>query len=427
MTKIKKIIHKYSIAIILITGFLLRIKQFYHFKSVDEGDIINWTWNLFSNPFPIQGYPMLFMYINYILATIYKFIMVFIGAFENSSEFLLTKSGPQFTIAAGRIFTAIIGSLLIYLVYKIGSKFYNKKVGIAAALFVAFNKLMILHSHIFKSDMLVALLMTVVLYFAIDYLNNPKPKTIFFAAFFFGMSFAAKYNSLPIIFLLGIVVVLSYKNQKNKLLKTFFYIPFGASLGFLISSPHWIVHPISNLKLFMNYYFLNKDTIHNYRWKRDYSEMLSMSIEDFIINFSLILIIIFIIGVILTLISRNKTSIVITFYVFLYVLFICSYGFYGDRIGIPAYSAIALIIAKTLFYDLEKFTFFDKKKLKLLTPLLMILVFIYGIINIMTNVKNFNLLKTSSKEDFLKIFRFGHKSFNKKFFFFKSASYSQIS
>ncbi len=416
MTKINRLIHsrlmhRLSIIIILLIGFLLRVKQFFVFKSVDETAILTWTWELFKNPFPTHGYPMMFMYINYVFAHIYKFFLVFFGAINNGAAFIFTPDGYRFTMVAGRIFTAILGTLLIYLVYKIGKDFYNTKVGIAAAVFVAFNKLLVLHSHIFKSDMLVALLMTATLYIALKYVKTPSPKTLFFASFFYGMSFAAKYNALPVVLLLVFVVILSKNNNKIKyLLRQFIIIPLGAISGFILSSPNWIVYPVINLKVFLDAYILKTSTLNKDWGKRAPTEIFEKFLGDFVKNYGLALLILFVIGLLLIIKFKKKTSITITFYIFIYVTFICFAGFYGDRMAIPSYSAIAIIAAKTLFYDIGKLRLFDKRKSLLFSLLLLSWGFIvfYSIININENIKNFNLLKTSSKYKFVTPYRLNH-------------------
>ncbi len=416
MTRLKIRKEMLVIGIILFIAFLLRVKQSVPFNSVDELTIGRWIIDLHSEPFPVHIYPMFFLYFHFLLSLLYKTVLVFTGFINNGSEFLTNSFGLNFLMEAGRIWAAVFGTAIVYTVYKLGTKFYNRNVGIFAAIILAVNKLMVLHSHIFKSDILLALILTIYLFLCLQILQNPSLKTVALTSFIFGISVATKYNALPLIItLIASLFFIRSRFNKNNWFKYFGIIPIASLGGFFLSSPNWIIHPISNIKKFVPWYVGGSQ---NSQWgyKGQYY-IIKGFFRDFTANFWLILIILFFIGIIFALIRKNKNDIVILIFILSYISIISFSGFYGDRMGLPVYSSIALIIAKTIFFDLKKFFYEHSygEKISSGTTGRRIAVFfvwgiiiMYGVFNIGFNLKSYNLLHTRSKDSRVTQYRTKH-------------------
>ena len=414
-----KISDKLLLFFILLVTFVLSLKQMYPFESLDEAIIMNWIKDLDRNPFPVLRYPSLFVYFHYVLTWIYKAVLSFLGIINNTSDFLISDFGFRFTIEAGRVVSALFGTLTVFFAYKIGETFYNKHTGFAAAVLMGANNLLVLYSHVFKPDILVTLLVTVTLYFVLKYFHQPEPKYIFLASLFYGLAVAAKFNAFPIIAAI-ILTVLFARKRDNRIpvIKTFLLLSAGAAAGFFAGAPNWLIHPLGNLKqLFTEFSPGSGQGYETYDLKTPLETYQAMS-SDFITYFGLIFFVFLIAAVLTGLFIDNKKDILISSFIVVYVIFFGFFGFYAGRFGLPLYPAAALLIGKFLFLDLKKL-FLHLRQYKRLwqyvVPVLCIPIAIYVLHNTIINVKSFNLLKTQSEWDRTLEYRKQHNIEDKHF------------
>jgi len=379
---------------ILFIAFLLRIQQWYVFLGHDEIPIMKWIWEFQNNPFPVHPYPPFFLYINYILAIIYKTILGFIGVIQFDSSFFSTDFGFIFTLKAGRILTAVFGVALVYFVYRIGRRFFNREVAIVSAFILAVSRPMVIDSHNFKSDILVSLLLTIVLYFSLRYMQTGEPKQILKAAFFLGLSIATKYNAAFMALIVIIPFFFAKKGIKVRAMKQgFIYVLLGGLGGFILGAPNWVVHPIENLK---QAFGLLKGIAEEAIWYDPMPSSYILYSKNIWESFGFILVILFIAGLVFSFVKKEKISLLISLYVLFYFVFIGKTNYLNHRAILPIFSGIVLIIGKFLFYDVKSWLKKSPKIKSVFFPLAWMVIAVIISQQFLVNIRSFNLLKTLS-------------------------------
>ncbi|MCK4836949.1 MAG: glycosyltransferase family 39 protein [Candidatus Aminicenantes bacterium] len=398
----------FLLILILISAFLLYIKEFLPFESVDETMIAGFVWGLHDSPFPVNLYPPFFLYIHFLLSLLYKSILIFLGVIHGSSKFMSTI-GLSFTVEAGRVLNALLATALVYLVYRMGRKFYNKSVAFFAALLMAFNHLIILHAHIFKSDILVSLLITLSLYLLFKYLNSLNMKFIYFSAYLFGLSVAAKYNVYIFAPVILLALFLTRKEIGNlKMIRVVIALPMVMAAGFFTGAPNWLIHPLGNIRLFLEKYGFGSQSV--FEPYRLYSppQIYIKFILNWISDFGWIFVLFFLIAIPISFLSKAKKEILLVTFILIYVILFGFMGFYGDRFCLPLYSSISILIGKTIFVDFKTLCRRRKKTWAILATMIWIGTSLFILFNIKSNLTTFNLIKTKSKDNWAKDYRSQH-------------------
>jgi 4-amino-4-deoxy-L-arabinose transferase-like glycosyltransferase len=392
----QKLIRLSPLFFILLVALMLRVQQWNVFLGADETRLMDWVRQLHNNPFPIHHYPPFFLYLNYILSFIYKEILLFLGVIHFDASFVNADFGYIFTLKAGRILGALCGTLQVYLVYLIGKRFYNRHVGLSSALLLAVCPPLVIEAHTFKSDVLLALLLTLMLFFVLKFTQNPEPKYILYASFFLGLSTATKYNGIFMVLLLVFAFV-SIKGKLNFRIfrKSLFFLFIGGVCGFFIGAPNWVVHPAANVKNAFGYLKgLSEELI----WYDKLPSSYILYAKNILESFGIVLTVLLLAGLVLSFVKKKpaKVDIVVSAYVLLYFLLIGQAGYLNHRGLLPVFVGASLIIGKLLFHDLKRF-FRDRPKiLKLTLPLAWIIILVFFINRFTVNQKSFNLLHTIS-------------------------------
>jgi len=408
-------ITKYIILlIILVTAFLLRIKLWYRFYALDEQTMLQMTWDLYREPFPlglkgIVGYPPFFMYLNFMLSFFYKNVLIFLGVIDFDSQFIATGFGPDFTLTLGRLLTSLFGTLIVYMVYHSGKEFYNKNAGLLAAALIAVSRFDIFDSHRFKPDILLPLLMTIVLYLCLKYLKLQKSYYLFIGSFVLGLAVATKYMAvIETVLIIAVVFLARPIIDRSLFTKKLSLIPLGGVIGFFAGAPNWLVHPLSNFRhafgYMTNVYYFYED----YKAYSQSTLSYGKYIHSILDTFGPIFFALFLVGLFLVVLRRNKIDMVIILYALIYFVFLGSTATFGNRFALPLFPAVALIIGKTLFVDLWRW--FDyhirAKRLAVLVILGWTLFFVFSALG--QNLCYFNLIKTASTPDYMLNYRIFH-------------------
>lgn len=399
---------KALLVFILLFSFILCIKQVIPFKSVDETMISGFVWDLYQDPFPLNLYPPLFLYIHFLLSMVYRGLFIFLGVVSSSWQFMSTV-GLHFTVEAGRILNAVLAALLVYLVYRTGHEFFNQNVGVFAALLMAFNQLIILHAHIFKSDILVSLLITLALYLLLKFTHTGKTKFVLASAFTYGLAVATKYNVYVFALVIVLALVFYWKSLKSKKpSRVLISLPLAAAAGFFLGAPNWLVHPLGNLKLFLEKYGFGSQSVWGPYRIYTAPQIYLKFLENVIKEFGWILLLVLLTGLIMSFVSRNKRDILFGFFILIYVFFFGFMGFYGDRFSLPLFSAMTILMGKTIFIDIRHFLCNRKKIWQVLMILIWLVTAGFSLGKIIYNNNLFNQLKTKSKNSWAKDYRSQH-------------------
>jgi hypothetical protein len=426
--KKKEVAVKVVLALILVVTFISAVKQSAPFDSVDEVGMMYWIRNLDQDPLPVLIYPPLFLYLHYILSWVYGVVLTLLGMIGDSSFFLSSDIGFRFTMEAGRIVNALLATLLVYVVYRTGREFFNRLTGLAAALLVSVNYLVILYAHIFRPDILVTLLMTITLYFLLKYHHTAKPMYILFASLFSGLSTAAKFNAFPLILVIVSAILLTVKKdpitgekQPRPLKTLFLFLPPAAAAGFFLGAPNWLIHPIGNIKESLELYSPDAGILLQQFGPKSFLEIPGAFLQDLITHFGLIFFIIFAAGILMAFLSGNKRDILVTCFIVIYIVVLSFFGYYAGRFGLPVYPAAALLAGKFLFVDIKKiFRRFGllprfAGAFKYAAVLLWIFIGAHALDQIIVNVKTFNLMKTQSRWDRILEYRQQHHIDDQKY------------
>lgn len=415
--RIKKNFEKILLTLLLCFTFILAVKQFVPFDSLDELEILNWIKGLDRDAFPAHKYPPLFLYLNYILSIAYGKILSFLGFIDNGSRFIMSDFGFRFTLEAGRVVSALCGTAAVFFTYKTGREFYNKHVGFLAAMLVGVNYLFILFSHIFKPEICLTMLLTVTLYFVLKYNHTAKAVYILYGSFFYGLAVAAKFNAFPPALVIIAAILLTAGLKKQNLLKPIIFFPLGTAVGFFCGAPNWLLHPLANLEQILKQYSPESGNLFKQFESQSIPEILSGFFSDFIVYFGLIVFLLFLAAMVLAFIpgrktgtaaadrltgknTGNKKEILLTLYIISYIVLFSFFGYYADRFGLPLYPAVALLAAKVVFVDLKNLLtrLINVRVIRSYTVLLLWLPALgYGVSNAAAAIKTFNLLKTESE------------------------------
>jgi hypothetical protein len=147
----------------------------------------------------------------YLLFVEYGFLFVTLkvaGIVDSAQDFArYFFRDPSSFYLIGRATTAVIGTLNVYLVYRLGSRAYSVGAGILAAVFLAADFLNTQHSHYITVDVPMTCLATAALLFAVKMATDGGPRDYKWAAFFAALATTTK---LPAILLLVPLLIAHY-------------------------------------------------------------------------------------------------------------------------------------------------------------------------------------------------------------------------
>lgn len=422
-----QLLRRFAFPFLLLLALLLRLQSWYPFEAVDERAMLNMVWGLHLDPLPaglappLTGYPPLFIYLNFFLSLVLREILVFLGVFASAGAFLASPSGQMLTYKAGQILVAILGTWHIAVVWKIGREFFDRRVAWLAALLIVFHPHLVLNGHIFKSDVPLALCFSLLLLFSLRFLRTLKTRDFLLASFVAGLTTACKYNgaveALLIPYLLWAVrPKLASVHWRRLLLLS----PLLGLLGFLAGAPNYVVHPIRNFQLGIRFAFYH---FQEYTFYDRVSSTYGRYVVDFWQTLSPLFALLFAAGLVFTFLRRNREEMAVAFSVLVYFIFQGSSVYYGTRIILPIYGAVALIAAKAAFRDI-----FPLLKKPLLQKAFSTAVFAGALLLAMWHIRDsvslFNLWKSTStweealifrKEHIPSKYRFGRENFTPGF------------
>lgn len=339
------------LALLLTGAFLLRSQQWNRFQVPDEDAIADMVWNLHHNPLPVgmtplPGYPPFFMYLNFLLALVYQKLLIFLGFIRFDADFIHSGLGRLFTMKAGRLLTAFSGTLLVYVTHRIGKDFYNESVGFLAALLVAVNPFMILNSHIFKSDILLSLLLATMLFLFLKFLKTINIRFVFWGSFLLGLAVATKYNGAVQALVVPVTLWIAWKKMEPLLRRRAIVSVFvGGALGFMTGAPNWLFHHVKSVRAAYEY------AVSQFSGFTFYEQPLPsymLYLKDLLRSFGWVFLLFFLVGIVRAVKQKNRYDLLIIAYLGIYFLIQGKSNFYGNRMVLPLLAGMAVITARTL-------------------------------------------------------------------------------
>jgi len=132
----------------------------------------------------------------------------------------------------GRAVSAISDLVSILLIYLIGQRLFNRRVGILAALFTALSVLLIQHAHFFVVDPLANVFILAGLYFSVRVIGEGKLSDYLLFGVMLGLAVASKISAAPLavaVALAGLTNILSAPADKKSAV-------FSRTLAFLLGA-----------------------------------------------------------------------------------------------------------------------------------------------------------------------------------------------
>ncbi len=155
-------------------------------------------------------------------------------------------------IIAGRLVSAITGTLSIALLYGIARRLYSQLTAAGSALFLALFPLHVTCSRYMKEDVLFYFFLLCSLSFAVKAVQTKKLQDVLLASFLGGLSAGSKYTGiLSIAFILAIPFLASRSLKPDKrLLKLALCSLLLVPIGFLCCSPYSVINLVKFTKDF---------------------------------------------------------------------------------------------------------------------------------------------------------------------------------
>ena len=191
------------VLLIFALAFFLRIWGIsFGLPGVDHGDeteVVNHAVRFGSgdfNPHRFQ-YGSLVQYFLFFLYGLYYVIGYLLGYFSSIHHFAIGFiNDPTLFYLIGRGFSALLGALTVYVVYRIGLKVGGMRVGLCGALFLAVCYQHAVHSHYATVDTTLTFLFALATYLSLMLLFDQRPWRYCIAGLVIGLTIATKLNGV---------------------------------------------------------------------------------------------------------------------------------------------------------------------------------------------------------------------------------------
>ncbi len=165
---------------------------------------------------------------------------------------LIPQDSFTFSLLALRVISSFFSTLTIFLIYLVGEKFWNKKVAVLAASFLAFSPGAIQAAHFGTAESILSFLYLLVFFLNLRLFQKNNLRDFFLALFFAAAASAIKINSLVLVPLS--VLILFFSGKKKYRWGAKVLVVGGGLLVFsllvLLFSPYYLT---SNFKMMFDY------------------------------------------------------------------------------------------------------------------------------------------------------------------------------
>ncbi len=188
------------------------------------------------------GYPPLLMYLLFVLYGVYFAIGFVVGVFRSLEDFAIQFfRDPSMIYLIGRAFVALLGTATIILAYLTGRKGYNSKVGLVAALFLAFSFTHVEYSHYIKSHGVLAFFALLSFFFILRVWEQGRIQDYILAGLFCGLSVGMLqpgiFLTIPL-FLAHLFRVLNTRKSYHEIFRGAAFVSLAVwILGLVASNP----------------------------------------------------------------------------------------------------------------------------------------------------------------------------------------------
>lgn len=183
--------------------------------------------------------------------------------------FKITLPEQYNVLFLGRLIVIICAVINAFLVYKFACLFISTNAAMLSSLIFSLSYTHIIHSHYYTTDVPLALLVTLVLYYSQKILTNPQMKYYQIACVFAVLAFCTKFSAILVCVPVLIAHICScqesgsfFRNLFNKKLIIFGIIFLVLSTAIL----HYIIFPFSNISAALTQLQRNAEVIRRAEW-----------------------------------------------------------------------------------------------------------------------------------------------------------------
>ncbi len=358
--EIKSANHFWIVTWMMILGFSARflgvwfgLPDLFH---ADEPVVVNHALAFGSGDFNPHFFniPPLVSYLLFLVYGIYFVLGKAVGMFSGPQDFLsaFLMSPTSFYLIARILFGALIGTVTIYLIYRLGKKFFSLEHGLLAAALLALNFLHVRDSHYIYVDIPLAAVLVLSFFPVLTLIERFEFRTYLCFGVLLGIATATKYNGALIMLPFLVVHFAKHRSQ---------FVPLALALLISIAT-FFILNPFALLD-----------------WKFFFSELSEQAKStDFVgffhhLGYSLnegvgsLVLICAMIGIIRSIASKRFKLGVVVIYVLSYYAVLCFKSQPYDRYVLPMIPFLMLLAAEGLIVL--------KKEFKLSRASFVILVF----------------------------------------------------
>jgi hypothetical protein len=223
----------------------------------DELTIISKAWHFWKEPNPhFFNYPTLFLYFLFFCYVVYFAFGFMFGRFDSLAHFhrYYYDNIPHF-ILISRGISVLLGTISIYLIYRLGKKCYSREVGITSALLFSLTYLHVRDSHFGATDATMTFMIILAYIFIADCLIRGDVKSYLLAGLLSGLATSTKYNAMLLVIPIFVAHLLSSRargeNFQQILLSRRLWLAYGImALAFALTSPYVLLDIHNFIKTF---------------------------------------------------------------------------------------------------------------------------------------------------------------------------------
>ena len=192
-------------------------------------------------------WPSLHFYLNFFIYSAFILFRVFLQVL-NLKELIISVypilwRDPLIFYLISRLFNAFLGAFTVVLIYLIGRRLFNDKVGLLSALVLGLFPFHVYSSHFALVDIPMVFWLTWGIYFASGILKENNIKNYIYAGLFFGLSASTKYNGGLGVFTIVVAHFIRIILDKNEKFLSFkgssrlFVSGLFSIIGFVLGTP----------------------------------------------------------------------------------------------------------------------------------------------------------------------------------------------
>ena len=356
--------HQILIGFILLVALILRIwganfglPYLYHF---DERFYVNTAGKLGSGVLWYSPYaPTGLSNVLFICYSALFIIGRITGHFTSAQEFMaLYRTDPTVFYLTGRLINALLGTMTVFFIYKLGKLVSKPPTALLAAGFLAVAFLHVRDSHFAVPDITMSAFIIISFTIAVLGMQLRRIRYIYFAGLLSGLAVAMKWTSLPSF--LPIIIcatVVSWERQgarlSTQLFKNIIITCASFFLGFALGSPQILINPTPYIDSAKGQYTLAKYGGF-YIWQVDTLPGWLFYGKTLFYGIGLAMLMLGLIGMVLRLVAvirkSDLNSVLLLSFPLLYFILMGSTPHYFSRYMLPVIPFLALFSAEAILF-----------------------------------------------------------------------------